>query len=271
MNNTSWISYHFFPNEAINTFLAESLTPFLAQHIWYNKGKRAFFIRYGDQTGPHIRLRFKGEQDWIDAALRPDFEEHFKKKGEWTEMPYEREPEKFGGPDALAFCEEHFHISSRVVLDRLTRDKYDYGDALFDSLKLHTSAAFAAGLSREAAASYFDRTCDNWIANFFNATDDDMTTAALISAVRDDFAVTLEPQFSFMQDAVLQYRISLEEGQHDVKQPEWLRWLRGNELIFNELGDNLDRALPHLLHLTNNRMGINNQDEAYLMYVLGRQ
>jgi thiopeptide-type bacteriocin biosynthesis protein len=269
MSTASWISYHFFPKEKPDQFLAESLHPFLTEYIWYNNGKRAFFIRYGDQTGPHIRLRFKGEPEWISNDLKPEFEKYFSKKGTWTEVPYEQEPEKFGGAEALALCEEHFHISSRVVLDRLSRDNYEYGDALFDALKLHTAAAFAAGLSREAAAIYFDRTCNNWTASFFSPTDDNTTTDALITAVREDFATTLEPQRTFMRDAILQYRVSLEEGQYDPKQPEWLRWLRGNEMIFKDLGGNLDKTLPHLLHLTNNRLGINNHDEAYLMYVLG--
>ncbi len=270
MNNTLWISYHFFPKAPVNEFLSEILRPFLGQQIWMQKGTRAFFLRYADESGPHIRLRFKGEADWITKQLRPQFEKYFKKQGEWKEVPYEPEPEKFGGPEALAWCEEHFHISTRVVLDRLSRDNYDYGDVLFDALKLHTSAAFAAGMSREEASSYFERTCNNWIANFFTTSDDALTTAALLEAVKEDFQKTLDPQFTFMQDALAQLRLSMEENNHDAKQPEWLRWLRGNELIFKGLGNNLEMALPHLLHLTNNRLGVSNPDEAYLMYVLGK-
>lgn len=269
MSTSNWVSYHLFPKEPQDKFLVTAVGPFLAHFIWANKGTRAFFIRYADESGPHIRLRMKGEADWLKKQVIPKFEKHFKKKGDFKAVPYVPEPEKFGGAEALAWCEEHFHISSRVVLDRLSRDKYEYGDALFDALKLHTSAGFAAGFTRQSATTYFDKLANNWIGNFFSAAEDALTSEALRDAVRSDFEATLAPQFSFMQDALKQFRLALEESQHDPKQPEWLRWLRGNELIFKGLGKKLDTALPHLLHLTNNRLGINNQDEAYLMYVLG--
>jgi hypothetical protein len=62
----------------------------------------------------------------------------------------------------------------------------------------------------------------------------------------------------------------MEENSLAKNHPEYLRWLRANEFILKEMGENMEKALPSLLHLTNNRLGINNQDEVYLKYVLGR-
>jgi hypothetical protein len=41
-------------------------------------------------------------------------------------------------------------------------------------------------------------------------------------------------------------------------------------MILPEFGDNLEKALPVLIHLTNNRLGIHNPDEVYLSYILGQ-
>ncbi len=125
----AWNSYHFYPLEVPDVFLARSLRPFLERHVWPQKGARAFFLRYDDEKGPHIRLRFKGEQEWLDNSLQPVFEEWFRERGKWESQPYLPEADRFGGEEALSLAEEHFHISSRVVLDRLNRP-YSYGDAI---------------------------------------------------------------------------------------------------------------------------------------------
>jgi thiopeptide-type bacteriocin biosynthesis protein len=191
-------------------------------------------------------------------------------EGQWKVVDYMPEPVRFGGAEALPWAEEHFHISSRVALDRINRDNYVYGDTLFDAMRLHVSAAYVAGLSVDHSSTYFDSLCNQWIGAFFSPADDAMDAALLQKEVRADFENTLAPQFAFLQDALRQMYLALQDQKFDTKQPEWLRWFRGNELIFKELGNNLEKALPSLLHLTNNRLGVNNQDEAYLLFVLGR-
>lgn len=42
------------------------------------------------------------------------------------------------------------------------------------------------------------------------------------------------------------------------------------QTIFSKLGGGLESTLPTLIHLTNNRLGINNVDEPYLAYVLSK-
>ena len=263
-----WHSIHFTPKEEQDIFLTQDFLPFCEQHIWNTRGTRVFFIRYNDHTGIHLRLRFKGEAEWIQKNLQPAIEKHFKKKGTWTIVPYEAETMRFGGELGTAWAEEHFHISTRVILSRLNGKNYTYGDAMFDALRLHTAAAFAAGLSKAEAGAYFNTLCDEWIKAFFVANDA-TEKAELPATVRTDFKEVMAPQIDFLQDALDQFWNALTEERFDAKQPEWLRWLKGNQLIFKELGDDLrTRNIPHLLHLTNNRLGINNQDEAYLLYVL---
>ena len=266
----TWLSIHFFPTATQNTFLAGKLHPFLEQHVWPVSGTRFFYIRYSDADGPHLRLRFRGTEEWLTQTLRPLLEPMLSAEGQWKVVDYVPEPARFGGAEVLPWAEEHFHISSRVALDRINRDNYVYGDTLFDAMRLHVSAAYVAGLSVDHSSTYFDSLCNQWIGAFFSPADDAMDAALLQKEVRADFENTLAPQFAFLQDALRQMYLALQDQKFDTKQPEWLRWFRGNELIFKELGNNLEKALPSLLHLTNNRLGVNNQDEAYLLFVLGR-
>lgn len=266
----TWLSIHIYPLEAENVFLTRALRPFLMQYIWPRQGARAFFVRYEDEKGKHIRLRLRAEAEWLDETLRPAFKGWFAERGEWEEVPYIPETERFGGEASLPWAEEYFHVSTRVVLDRLARETYTYGDAIYDALRMHAIAAFAAGLKREKTAWYFGKLCDQWLTTFFQPDEEGNAGGDFQKELKDQFEKTFAPQQDELRAALGGLWKALEAGKFDTKQPEWLRWLRGNELILKEFGDNLEKVLPDLLHLSNNRLGVNNQDEVYLNYILSK-
>lgn len=262
----TWLSIHFYPLETENVFLTRAVKPFLEQYIWPQQGTRAFFVRYEDAKGRHIRLRLRGEADWLEETLRPALAGWFEGRGQWQEVAYEPETERFGGPAGLAWAEEYFHVSTRVVIERLSRETHTYGDAMFDALRMQTMTAFAAGFKREKAAWYFGQLCDLWAVSFFpNEKGEEK-----LSVLKNDFEKNFEPQQGALQAASNALWKALETEKFDKSQPEWLRWFRGNQLILKEFGENLDKVLPSLIHLTNNRLGVNNQDEVYLNYILSK-
>lgn len=264
-----WISYHIHPHETLEVFLTRGVRPFLEQQVWPQKGARAFFIRYEDEQGPHIRLRIRGEAEWLEA-LQGELEPWFAARGTVVETPYQPESERFGDTDVLPWVEEYFHLSTRVVLDRLNRP-YTYGEAMFDALRMHVITAFAAGWDREKSSWYFDNLCSQWIEVFFQSNNPDAADPdAWKQGLRADFEASFKPQQEELRLSVIELWDALKKGRFDKEQPEWLRWLRGNELILKELGDNLEKALPNLIHLTNNRLGLNNQDEVYLNFLLAK-
>lgn len=263
-----WLSIHFYPLETQEVFLSRAVKPFFEQYIWSQKTNRAFFIRYQDEKGPHIRLRMRGEEQWVEETLKEAFAGWFRDRGEWEEAPYEPEPARFGGEEALAWAEEHFHVSSRVVLDRISRDQFTYGDGMFDALRLNLTMAFAAGLDLEKTRWYFGQLANQWMELFFSAE-----TEPERQDIANSFAHALEQQKDLLKETLAGYWKILQEDQIDKKEPEWLRWLRwlrGNQIILEGLGDKKEIALPSLIHLSNNRMGINNQDEVYLNYILSQ-
>ncbi len=266
----TWLSIHFYPLEAENVFLTRAVKPFLEQHIWPRQGARAFFIRYEDEKGRHIRLRLRGEDEWVNETLQPALQGWFEGRGERQKIAYEPETERFGGEEGLALAEEYFHVSTRVAFERLGRDVYTSGDAMFDALRLHTMTAFAAGFSREKAAWYFGQLCEQWLPLFFQNADGEPLEANFFEDLKSNFEKSFEPQKEDLRAALDELWKALETEKFDKTQPEWLRWLRGNQLILQEFGENLEKTLPSLLHLTNNRLGLNNQDEVHLNFILSR-
>jgi thiopeptide-type bacteriocin biosynthesis protein len=264
-----WLSFHFYPLETPDVFLARGIRPFLEHSVWPVKGTRAFFIRYEDDKGPHIRLRIRGEAEWLEETLKPALLGWFADRGEVVQEVYEPEPDRFGGTEALVWAEEHFHLSTRVTLDRMNRE-YTYGDAMYDGLRLHTILAFAAGFTKEKTAWYFSRLAALWAPRFFQPVAGQEGPEALEAGVFAHFDQLLQPQRDHLRNALGALWKELENDKLDKNQVEWLRWLRGNQMMLPEFGDNLEKALPVLIHLTNNRLGIHNPDEVYLSYILGK-
>jgi thiopeptide-type bacteriocin biosynthesis protein len=188
-------------------------------------------------------------------------------RGRLTEATYQPETERFGGYAGMHLAEEYFHITSRVALDRLAQPVYTYGDSLYDGMRLHAMSAYAAQMDASKAAWYFGRLCEQWAGLFYEPVDKADTTH-MLEDLKAGFKQKLAPQLDDLRYAMQELWSTIGKDYFDHSQPEWLRWMRGNQLIMREFGDNLDKVLPSLLHLTNNRMGINNQDEVYLCYIL---
>lgn len=263
-----WLSLHCFPLDAPDVFLTRAVRPFLNQYIWPAKDTRAFFIRFEDQHGPHLRLRLHGEPQWLEETLRPALAGWFAGQGTFHEVPYAPELDRFGGAAGMALTEEYFHLSTRVTLDRLAQAPRTYGATLFDALRLHLLTALAAGMSREKAAWYFGQLYAQWWPAFFRPADGQPLDETAQAAILTQFRTSLETQEVALRAAFDELWKAVQASRFDTTQPEWLRWFRGNELILKEFGNNLDKVLPSLLHLTNNRLGVNNQDEVFLCYVL---
>lgn len=266
----TWLSIHFYPLETENVFLTRAVKPFLEQYIWPKQGARAFFIRYEDEKGRHIRLRLRGEAEWLEETLLPALKGWFEGRGDWAEVAYEPETARFGGEEGLSWAEEYFHVSTRVVLERLAKEQFTYGDAMFDALRMHTITAFAMGFKQEKAAWYFGKLCDQWLHTFFTNEAGEPADAGTQEVIKTGFDKNFDVQKDDLRVALGGLWKALETEKFDKQQPEWVRWLRGNQLILKEFGETVDKALPSLLHLTNNRLGINNQDEVYLNYILSK-
>ncbi len=116
---SEWLSLKIYSgNSMLEQLLAEDLLALIEQ----SEGlfQKWFFIRYGDPDW-HIRLRFQGEParlcgellPRLNALLDPLIESGQLHKVEL--MTYEREVERYGGPDAMDLIETLFMADSRLI------------------------------------------------------------------------------------------------------------------------------------------------------------
>ncbi|MBQ4812679.1 lantibiotic dehydratase [Pseudoalteromonas luteoviolacea] len=116
---SEWLSLKIYSgNSLVEQLLTEELLPLIEQHSQlYDKW---FFIRYSDPDW-HIRLRFHGDPSLLCGQLLPRLNALLDPKIESGElhkvelMTYEREVERYGGPESMSLVESLFMYDSRLI------------------------------------------------------------------------------------------------------------------------------------------------------------
>jgi thiopeptide-type bacteriocin biosynthesis protein len=118
---SDWLFLKFYGNSnRENEFIAFRLREICKQAVDEKLAERYFFMRYDDPE-PHIRLRFNGEPTTLTTNLLPQLYEHsvtLKKEGLLSRLvldTYEREVERYGGPESINFAEDVFYKDSEIV------------------------------------------------------------------------------------------------------------------------------------------------------------
>ena len=100
--------------------LRDAIAPLAARAMESGAADRWFFIRYNDPQN-HLRVRFGGEParlreifDWLPTLLDPLLAEG--RIWKWQLDTYEREVERYGGPQGIEIAEWIFHADSEAVL-----------------------------------------------------------------------------------------------------------------------------------------------------------
>lgn len=211
---------------------------------------------------------------------------------------YEPETARYGGLKALEICEKHFEHSSVRVLEAISRgEKWGYSDALITAIKMHLVFAGCAGLSDFDAYLFFSRQFQSWFPNAF------YTGNRVKKQDRDEHLKDVLMAFDSSytnQKAVLLTLVdkffSCRSGQELRNLPDSsiLEWASQVEWMCNEL-NNLDSRgsleIPaafkeiryqqqpikrswfiydSLCHMTNNRLGLTNQDEGFIFFMLSK-
>jgi thiopeptide-type bacteriocin biosynthesis protein len=264
-----WKSWHIKPNEVEDVFLVRVLKPFLRDIIWSEPQSKAFYIRYNDaESGPHLRFRVFGGQDWLENVVDPQLKIYFEGKCSFTNAIYTPEPERFGGMENMPWAEAYFKLSTRMALMRIGRVPYVYGDAMFDTLRMHLTTMKAAGYELEDAKNYFLTLRNQWAPRFIFEADGSTLSEAGLGELFNTFDDQLEPQKAVLTQSLSDMWYYLKQNLFDKQQPEWEGWYQSSRTAFSHLYGHMETALPHFIHLHNNRMGITNYDEVFLCHIL---
>jgi thiopeptide-type bacteriocin biosynthesis protein len=116
-----WLYLNLYTGSATaDLVLRDAIAPLVARAMESGAAQRWFFIRYNDPQN-HLRVRFGGEPvrlreiiDWLPELLDPLLAEG--RISRWQLDTYEREVERYGGPEGMEIAEQIFHADSEAVL-----------------------------------------------------------------------------------------------------------------------------------------------------------
>jgi len=114
-----------------DALLREVVGPLVKRSLAAGAASQWFYIRYGDPDW-HLRLRFRGDPGRLHREVLPDLEASILplirdgRVGRLEFGTYEREVERFGGPEGVLLAERIFHADSDATLQLL--DLLDPGD-----------------------------------------------------------------------------------------------------------------------------------------------
>jgi thiopeptide-type bacteriocin biosynthesis protein len=119
------------------------LAPVIAAAREDGLARRWFFIRYGDPDW-HLRVRFSGDAARLTGELLPRLHRALAAASDAGQVwqvalgTYEREVERYGGPDAIELAEALFHHDSECALGMIERLEGDAGAAAMWRLALRS-------------------------------------------------------------------------------------------------------------------------------------
>jgi class I lanthipeptide synthase len=145
------------PSQTEDDVIAESMRVFSGNAIAAGLAESSFFIRYSDPDS-HIRLRFHGSADRLTSQLYPQLCEWaagLAAKGlclKFVFDTYERELERFGGPEGMSVAEAIFAADSRAAAELLRCLKVNGWTQDHTTLLVLTMDDLLDGLGLDAAA-----------------------------------------------------------------------------------------------------------------------
>ncbi len=211
---------------------------------------------------------------------------------------YQPELKRYGGKTGVAIAEEQFQASSKVVLESMLEKtgKWTYDDALGLAIKLHLSFVHSVGMTKEEACRFFEAYFHNWLPSAFqfklkntSAKEQEKQKQEKLTAFNDAYILqkkslvtyhkvmwdNLESEGEF-DDQLLRNWISsnkdtgikLRTAQQDqLLSPR----SKANRYTFTEgppANFELWEHYADYIHMTNNRLGVLNQDEGYLGFLM---
>lgn len=267
----NWLSIHVFPKESLDVGLVRWLGKFMAELQKSAPDEADYFFIRSLEDGPHFRLRLGGEADFFQKKAAPLIAEIFEKQAEaeLAFVPYEPEIGRFGGAESYSWAEMHFMASSQMAFRLLTQPGYSYENKMGDALRLHLCFALAAGFTRREAGAFFSGLNSSWLPAFF-APQQPMKkeeAASFYLEIENSFAASFARQEIGIRELIEIFWKEFSKNETPTEPDEWDFWLKMNRQTLPNIAP---EAWGDLVHLTNNRLGITNQDEVFVNFLLAK-
>jgi thiopeptide-type bacteriocin biosynthesis protein len=211
-------------------------------------------------------------------------------------ITYEPEIERYGGDTCIVTAEKQFEASSNAVLAIIGEaEDWDYDRALGAAIQLHLGFAFALGMDLTETTAFYTRISQVWFSRAYGY--DEKISPEELKKRQEITLKAFNENFDKQKETLAPYHDTLwnafAEGVEFEQ--EWLnRWLTDMAAIGGQLKNARDEGklvlpawykvqpseripqsnqqlwaiLESYVHMTNNRLGILNRDEAFLGYLI---
>ncbi len=213
-------------------------------------------------------------------------------------IPYEPEVDRYGGRNGLKVAERQFHLSSQVTLDMLANSKgWSYQTALSSAIQMHLALIYALGMDLDESKAFFSFFSQQWMFSTYHLLSE--TKLKVGSRKKgDQIGEWFELSYKEQRNSIVPFVQHMWEALMNCEgatEINWLeRWINGMKVIGMDL-ERLHKAnkltFPYdarqfnckdislekkerwtiyfsYVHMINNRLGLLNQDEAFIGYLL---
>ncbi|HVI45572.1 MAG TPA: thiopeptide-type bacteriocin biosynthesis protein [Chitinophaga sp.] len=304
-NENEWLAVHIYYDQHPERVLTSLVQPLRRMLTRQKLIQQFFFIRYFDDAGKHIRFRVMGHgqrlHDDVYPLLQTTLDTFMSAYPNvicsWRQMPYEQETERYGGTRAIQIAEQHFCDSSAAILSLIGRDKkWSYDNRLSAALMLHLSFIHATGFNADIAEKMVTNITSGWLVSAVEYYCQVIKPGEAENVAEDTVIAAFEQSYQKQQQYILPYCLSLWKGVMEgqdlrIGHSNWSRKVKRTHTAFSELlrsgqveiparhrhyvagpPDQADYQLSlfyeSYLHMTNNRLGLLNMDEAFVGYLL---
>ncbi|KUY17536.1 hypothetical protein BAZ12_01310 [Elizabethkingia miricola] len=267
----NWETYYLYYEDHADRVLKE-IVHTVIEDIQYKLKKtvKFFFIRYFE-NGYHIRLRLLlfPEESPLFHSLLTYYISDSDIKIILKEAQYIPETERYGNSDTIVYAENQFYASSRFVLNQLTESVPIKVSERY-SIALNTHLAFlkGLGLSSEYCLQLCDKFVESWlpIPASFDSNEQEQYKKSLLAA--------FQQQFDLYKDSLYSNAVNFWNLPDTSRDSFTLEFIKINREINKKYTDSylpaeaIDEALLSFIHMTNNRIGIINSEESYLLFLV---
>jgi thiopeptide-type bacteriocin biosynthesis protein len=249
--------------EVTDIILCKAVLPFLRELYAEGLYTLHFFLRYSDETGPHLRLRLnaKGLENRIQHSLGLRLEDL---APDCRIVPgcYEPELAKYGGPEGMHLAECQFHASSEFAFACLACTERSYDARLLIGAREMSwliEAAMPKAEDRATALAYY---VDHWRRFLNDPRVDSRPTLKCDSDMR-----------AFWIEMVANDGLVTSLG----LRPSLIEWRNATSTVLGRLielqqTDRLSVAASHIalnfVHTFNNRLGLSIAHEILMAELL---
>jgi hypothetical protein len=216
---------------------------------------------------------------------------------------YDSELDRYGGQIGLGLSEQQFRLSSDIVLYYLQQqaNHSEYAEQLGIAIRLHLAFAFSLGMDRRTIAEFFNMIFENWLPRAIEVPVNEENRDFILQKMNETIGL-FEDSFEKQRETLTIFHNELMRdlaSDFEFEADIFNQWITENRRLGLELtqaaesNQLLERSETYVLseelqkqcsdkeillwniwadyvHMTNNRLGIFNHDEAYLAYLIKR-